>query len=152
MPGKRGFTGKGADMLSAREMPVAVGLHLAMICGRFLAWLASCVVAFATVVAAPLASAQIADPNTDFDQWAGPYTLAALDVGPGGGTLLTGEIAHAAVLPPPTDHADSQRVVFFVRQLESTQFCATNVYGRSWLWNPDRPSNAVLLPITPAAA
>lgn len=90
------------------------------------------------------------EPETEFAQWAGPYNLSALGDDPPGPaeTSDLAEIVHAAVLPPPTGAPDMQRVVFFTRPAE--QNCPTNVYARSWLWNPDRPSNVALLPIGPA--
>src|SRR5262245_48237597 len=70
-------------------------------------------------------------------QWEGPYGLAIND-------SFAGEIAHAAVLPPPTNDLLKERVILVCHNkvtcnAECTGPNATGIFGRSYIWDHGRP-------------
>lgn len=102
----------------------------------------ACVTLLVTVIAVlgmqQESAGQFGSPEW-WGQWAGPYTLSAM----GSAAEGNAEIAHAAVLPPPTEGASS-RVLFFTRQ--GSGICtATDEYVTGWLWLPRTPTNATAI-------
>jgi len=84
-------------------------------------------------------------------QWAGPYDLDGTPLT----DYLTGEIVHAAVLPPPTGALlvtqRTERVVFLARTTVACNLACSGldttpqVFGRAYLWDRLDPSNVTLI-------
>ena len=99
---------------------------------------------------------QEAEPH-EMGQWAGPYDL---DGGlTEGGSFVTGEITHAAVLPPSGPGVAETRVLFVCDPTSGVDCTDTpnpgatapfGHFGRSYLWSPRTPSNVTKVAVHPA--